>query len=137
MHQVDSIADLEWNSLIASKTKEFIIDATQQFVFEASLLARKWQDKVDNYQDVRKRALELVPELWPLFEEDKEESVQDGNGCNLELEGKKEQQANQETMKYLKTWIGVIQGLWSEPIDPFILMNRSCACHIAASFWRT
>jgi hypothetical protein len=71
MHQVDSIADSEWNSLVVSKPKECITDATQQFVVEASLLSRKWQDKVDNFQDVRKRALELVPKLGPSFEEDK------------------------------------------------------------------
>jgi hypothetical protein len=39
---------------------------------------------VDNFQDVRKRALELVPELGPSFEEDKEEIVQARNGSNLE-----------------------------------------------------
>jgi hypothetical protein len=22
-------------------------------------------------------------------------------------------------------------------VGPFVLMNRSCTCHIAASFWRT
>jgi hypothetical protein len=103
MHQVDAIADSEWNSLVASKPKECITDATQQFVVEASLLARKWQDKVDNFQEVRKRALELVPELGPSFEEDKEETVQAGNGSNLEPEGKKEQQANPETMEESKT----------------------------------
>jgi hypothetical protein len=56
----------------------------QQFVVEASLLARKWQDKVDKFQEVRKRALELILELGPSFEEDKEETVQAGNGSNLE-----------------------------------------------------
>jgi hypothetical protein len=63
IHQVDSIADSEWNSLVASEPKECIINATQQFFVEASLLSRKWQDKVDNFQEVRKRALKLIPEL--------------------------------------------------------------------------
>jgi hypothetical protein len=62
-----------------SNPKECIIDDTQQFVVEASLISRKWQDKVDNFQDVRQRALELVLELGPSFEEDKEKTVQDGN----------------------------------------------------------
>jgi hypothetical protein len=46
---------------------------------------------VENFQEVRKRALELVPELSPSFEEDKAEIVQDGNESNSELEGKREQ----------------------------------------------
>jgi hypothetical protein len=65
MHQVDAIADFEWKSLVSLKPKECITNATQQFVAEASLLSRKWQDKLDNFQEVRKRALELVPELGP------------------------------------------------------------------------
>jgi hypothetical protein len=36
---------------------------------EASLLTKKWQDKVVNFQGVKKRALELVLELGPSFEE--------------------------------------------------------------------
>jgi hypothetical protein len=43
---------------------------------------------VENFQDVRKSALELVPKLGPSFEEDKEEMVQAENGSNLEQEGK-------------------------------------------------
>jgi hypothetical protein len=72
MHQVDATTDSEWNSLVASKPKGCITDATQQFVVEASLLARKWQDKVGSFQEVKKRALELVPELGPSFEEARE-----------------------------------------------------------------
>jgi hypothetical protein len=67
MHQVDVIADSEWNSLVASKPKECIINATQQFLTEASLISRKWQDKVDKFQDVRKGALELIPDSGPSF----------------------------------------------------------------------
>jgi hypothetical protein len=103
MHQVDAIADSEWNSLVASKPKECITDATQQFVVEASLLSRKWQDKVDNFQEVRKRALELVPELGPSFEKEKPETTEAGSESNSEPEGKKEQQANLETMEKMKT----------------------------------
>lgn len=49
MHQVDVITDSEWNSLVASKPKEFIIGTNQQFVVEALVFARKWQDKVENF----------------------------------------------------------------------------------------
>ena len=91
MHQVDAIHDLEWNSLVASKPKECITDTTHQFVTKASLLSRKWQDKVENFQDVSKiRALKLVPKLGPLFEEDKEETVQARNPKNMEPEGNEE-----------------------------------------------
>jgi hypothetical protein len=54
IHQVDATTDSEWNSLVTSKPKGCITDATQQFIAEASLLARKWQDKVGSFQEVRK-----------------------------------------------------------------------------------
>jgi hypothetical protein len=38
-------------SLIASNPKEFSTSAMQQFVAEASLLARKWQDKIEHFQE--------------------------------------------------------------------------------------
>jgi hypothetical protein len=41
-------------------------------VSKASLLARKWQDIVGKFQGVKQRALELVLELGPSFEEVKE-----------------------------------------------------------------
>jgi hypothetical protein len=69
MHQVDATPYSEWNSLVTSKPKEHIKQATQQFIAEASLLAMKWQDKVGSFQEVNKRALELAPELGPSFEE--------------------------------------------------------------------
>jgi hypothetical protein len=71
MHQFDSTTDSEWNSLVTSKPKGCVIEVNQLFVAEASLLSRKWQDKVGSFQEVRKWALELVPELGPLFEEEK------------------------------------------------------------------
>jgi hypothetical protein len=62
--------------LVASNTKADKKETTQQFVAEASLLTRKWQDKVGNFQGVKQKALELVPELGPSFEEVKEEKAQ-------------------------------------------------------------
>jgi len=91
MHLVEAIDESEWNSLVASKKKEWITDATQQFVVEASLLAIKWQDKVENFQEVGKRSLELVPKLGHLFEEAKEETNQVGSGSNLETKDKVKQ----------------------------------------------
>jgi hypothetical protein len=76
MHQFDATTDSEWNCLVTSKPKECITNATQQFVSEASLLSRKWKDKVGNFQEVKKRALELVLELGPSFEEAEKEKVQ-------------------------------------------------------------
>jgi hypothetical protein len=69
MHQINATIDYEWNSLVASKPKGCITYATQQFISKASLLSRKWQDKVGSFQEVKKWALELVPELGPSFEE--------------------------------------------------------------------
>jgi hypothetical protein len=60
---------------------------TQQFMEEASLLARKWQDKVGRFQELRKRALELVPELSPSFEEAKEEKGEAEEKKKEEKEG--------------------------------------------------
>jgi hypothetical protein len=54
MHQVDATTYSKWNSLVASKPKGCITYVTQQFVFEASVLARKWQDKIGSFQEVRK-----------------------------------------------------------------------------------
>ena len=91
---------------------------------------------MDNFQEIKKRSLELVPKLVPSFEEDKEETTQAESERKSELEGKKEQQANPKTIKNLKTWLKASQGLWSETIGPLILLNRSCTQHIANSFWR-
>jgi len=41
IHQVDATIDFEWNTLFTSNPKGCITDATQQFVAEASLLAKK------------------------------------------------------------------------------------------------
>jgi hypothetical protein len=59
-----------------AKTKEYNKERTQQFLAEASLLAQKWKDKVGRFQGVNHKALELVPELVPSFEEVKEEESQ-------------------------------------------------------------
>jgi hypothetical protein len=91
MHQVDATIYSKWNSLAASKPKGCITDVTQQFVVEASLLARKWQDKVGSFQEVRKWALELVPELGPSFEEPKEEKVKEEEKNKEEKEDKGKQ----------------------------------------------
>jgi hypothetical protein len=103
MHQVDATTDSEWNSLVASKPKECITDATQQFIVEASLLARKWQDKVGSFQEVKKQALELVPELGPSFEEAEEEKVQAEEKKKEEKEDKGKQQFLLEAAKESST----------------------------------
>jgi hypothetical protein len=59
--------------LVAAKPKQYRKETTQQFLEEASLLTQKWQDKVEIFQGVKHQALDLVPELGPLFEEEKEE----------------------------------------------------------------
>jgi len=69
MHQFDATTYSKWNLLIVSKTKECSKEVTQQFIAKASLLAKKWQDKFGNFQRVKERALELVSELGPSFEE--------------------------------------------------------------------
>jgi hypothetical protein len=95
----DATADSEWNSLVTSKPKGCSTEATQQFVVEASLLARKWQDKVGNLQGVREWALELVPELGPSFEEAKEEKTQTEEKKKEKKEDKGKQQLLLEAAK--------------------------------------
>jgi hypothetical protein len=53
MHQVDATADFEWNLFVDAKPKECSKETTQQFLAEASLLARKWQDKIGSFQGVK------------------------------------------------------------------------------------
>jgi peptidoglycan hydrolase CwlO-like protein len=67
MHQVDATIDSEWNSLVASKPKGCITDATQQFVVEASLLARKWQDKVGSFPGSQEVGLRVGPRVGPFI----------------------------------------------------------------------
>jgi hypothetical protein len=42
MYSVEKLENSKLNSLISSKAKEFNLTATQQFIAEASLLAKKW-----------------------------------------------------------------------------------------------
>jgi hypothetical protein len=102
MHQVDVAADYEWNSLVTSKPKGCIIYETQQFVSEASLLSRKWQDRIGGFQEVKKRALELVPELGPSFEEAEKEKVQEDER-KADTKDKGKQQALLEAAKEPRT----------------------------------
>jgi hypothetical protein len=70
--------------------KEFNLSTTQQFIAEASLLARKWQDKLEHFQEIREKYLELVPELGPSFEGAKEEERKTLEGQQVESENMKE-----------------------------------------------
>jgi hypothetical protein len=47
---------------------------------EDSLLTRKWQEKAVNFQGVKKRALKLVPELGPSFEQVEREIIEEETG---------------------------------------------------------
>ena len=99
MHQVDTTTDFEWNSLFAAKPKEYIKETTQQFLAEASFLAQKWQDKVESFQGVKHRELELVPELGPSFKDLKEEKAQ----TEYPKEEEKEDKGKQQTLlEYVK-----------------------------------
>jgi hypothetical protein len=99
MHQVDSITDSKWKSLVASKLKGCIKYPTQQFVAEASLLSRKWQDKIGSFQEFKKRALELYPKLGPSFEEAEKEKAQAEDETKEEKEEKGKQQLLLEAAK--------------------------------------
>jgi hypothetical protein len=51
IHQVDATIDSEWNSLVTSKPQGCMKKATQQFIAEASLVARKCHDKVGRFKE--------------------------------------------------------------------------------------
>jgi glutaredoxin len=55
------------------------------------------------FQEVRKRALELVPELGPSFEEVEKEKVQAEDERKVEMEDKGKQQALLEAVKEPRT----------------------------------
>jgi hypothetical protein len=99
MHQVDAAADFEWNLLVASQSEADRKETTQQFFVEASLLARKWQDKVGTFQGVKQRPLELVPELGPSFQKVKEEEAQTEEPKEEEKKDKGTQQMLLENVK--------------------------------------
>jgi hypothetical protein len=127
MHQVETLVDEEWNSLITSNPKEFNTSATQQFVAEASLLARKWQDKIEHFQEIRKKSLELVPELGPCLKDPRKkqleswmEAIRRRNQIHRRITGQTRDHGR------TKDLTGVSQGLWLGPIGPFVLINRSC-----------
>jgi hypothetical protein len=61
IHQVDATTDFEWKLLVTPKTKVDSKEATQHSIAEASLLTRKWQEKVGNFQGLKEKALDLVP----------------------------------------------------------------------------
>jgi hypothetical protein len=102
MHQVDATLDSEWNSLVASKPKGCIIDVTHQFVVEASLLSRKWQEKIVGFQEVKKRALDLVQELGPSFEEVENEKAQEKDERKVETKDKGKKHALLEAVKEIR-----------------------------------
>jgi hypothetical protein len=72
-------------------------------VAEASLLARKWQDKGENFQDIRKRGMEFVPELGPSFEEAKEEICLEKSQRRTKTEDKGKKHAFREATKEPRT----------------------------------
>jgi hypothetical protein len=69
----------------------------------------------------------LVPELGPSFEEVEKERVQEEDGRKVETEDKGKQQALQRSWKNQGLDSRMSQGLWSEPVGPFIFLIRSCA----------
>jgi hypothetical protein len=54
------------------------------------LLARKWKDKLEKFQEVKEKFLELLPELGPSFEGAKVEEIKTPEGKHDELKSTKE-----------------------------------------------
>jgi hypothetical protein len=127
MHQVDVTKNYEWNSLVASKPKECITYATQEFVIEDSLLAKKRHDKIVSFPEVKKWALELVPELGPSFEEAKKEKVQEEEERKQENEDKGKKQLLLQDAKEMSTSLEGKSRLVVETYWALCFWIRSCA----------
>jgi hypothetical protein len=68
LKQLDSLADTDWNALLATKPEVPDANTAQEFVAGTSILVRKWKDRVNKYDSFREQALHIVLELGPLFE---------------------------------------------------------------------
>jgi hypothetical protein len=69
MCQLNSLADTEWKTFHAAKPKTLDVTTIQEFIFCASILVQKWQDRLDNYANFRQQSLYIVLKLGPSFEE--------------------------------------------------------------------
>jgi nitrogen fixation protein len=67
MQQLDAIANTEWTTLLETKLEEPIVTVTQEFFVGASILARKWQDRIKHYNSFHQHTLTIVLELGPFF----------------------------------------------------------------------
>jgi hypothetical protein len=65
---LDSLVDTKWNALLATKLEVPDVNVAKEFVVGASILERKWQDRVAHYDSFHEQALSIVPELGPSFE---------------------------------------------------------------------
>jgi hypothetical protein len=92
MHQVDAIVDSEWNSLVASNQRNASQTPLNNLLLKLHYFLGSGRNKVDNFQEVRKRSLELIPELGPSFEKEKSERTEVESESNSKREGKKEQE---------------------------------------------
>jgi hypothetical protein len=51
---------MEWNTLVATKPEEPNVTITQDVFVGASILARKWQDRVEHCDIFHQHALQIV-----------------------------------------------------------------------------
>jgi len=70
LEHLDSSIDIEWNSLLATKPEETNVVAGQELVASASILIRKWKERVDQYNQFAQQKMQVIYELGPLFEGD-------------------------------------------------------------------
>jgi hypothetical protein len=52
IQQLDYVVDSKWKTLMATKPIEPDVAMTQEFVIGASILVRKWKDKVEQYDNL-------------------------------------------------------------------------------------
>jgi hypothetical protein len=75
---------------------------------------------------VREQALELVPELGPSFEEAKEEKAQTEEQKKKKRRTRENNSCSWKLRKNQTLDSRASQGLWSEPVGPFIFGIRNC-----------
>jgi hypothetical protein len=51
MHHLDLVSKKKWNTILATNPMDPDVVEAQEFVMGASILVRKWHDRVDHYDN--------------------------------------------------------------------------------------
>jgi hypothetical protein len=60
LQPLDSLVEIEWNSLLATKPEVLEVNITYEFIVVTSIFARKWKYKVSHYDNFHEKALAII-----------------------------------------------------------------------------